>query len=162
MSEVTIRIAFQSHPCTNHTDGDFYLTDEGCGCSSCRCEEGDYCCGAVRQTQYCPECGAETEQPYCYPCNGEQCECGVRICSGDDVLYSGSVYARWVNGALVDYSGNGHPHLAGTYCLGDAAELFENVTTKEQAIEAIITHISNVDFHDGLGSSTDYYGIEAA
>jgi hypothetical protein len=60
----------------------------------------------------------------------------------------------------VEYTGAGHPHLSGSYCLGEAANLFENVTTKEQAIEAIVTHISNVDFEDGLGG--EYHGIGAA
>lgn len=161
MSEVKIRLSFQDHVCTNHTPSDFTLPDPDCGCSNCRCDEGGYCCHSERDGTYCSDCGGELERPCCYLCNGEDCGCGERVSSGDDVTYTGTVSAEWKDGKLIRYTGGGHPHLTGTYCLGSAAELFENVTTKEQAVEAVVTHISNVDFNDGLGSAGDYYGIEA-
>lgn len=166
MSEVRIKLTFEDHPCTNHSDHDYRGKDEDCEmCTSCRCEDGGYCCGTVRHSAYCPDCGCEVEREFCYACNGEECgncqEEGVEIPSGEDCTYSGVASARWVNGTLVEYYAIGHPHIMqASYCLGEAAPLFEGVTTKEQAVEAVVTHISNVDFGDGLGGT--YTGIGAA
>lgn len=162
MSEISIRLKFDRHPCTNHTDYEFRIPDTDCNCGNCQCDEGGYCCGDERVSAYCPDCGAEIERPYCYVCAGEDCGCGETIDALDDVAYSGTVWAKWINGALAEYRGSGHPHVqSGNYCLGNTAELFVGVTTKEQAIEAVVTHVSNVDFSDGLGGPNDYYGIEA-
>lgn len=163
MSEVKIRMKFNRHRCSNHTDIDFYLTEEDCEeCSNCRCEEGGYCCGHVRHSEYCPDCGDGISMPYCYPCGGGNCGCAITIDAERDVMYSGTVTATWRNGELIEYDGFGHPHLLGhnNYCLGEVANLFEGVTTTAQAIEAIVTHISNVNFNDGLGGSSEYYNIE--
>lgn len=165
-SEVKIRLTFRNHPCTNHTDGSVQLKDPECEtCGTCRCEEGGYCCGSTRHSQYCPDCGCEVEHEYCYQCSGEDCgncDDAESIGDGEDVTYSGVASARWVDGTLVEYYAYGHPHILGaSYCLGNAAPLFDGVRTQAQAVEAIVTHISNVDFHDGLGSMSDYHGIGA-
>lgn len=161
MSEVRVRIVFREHPCTNHTESDFQLANEDCEvCGGCMCGEYATCCGGIQRGQYCSDCGAEMEQPYCYPCNGEiheGCSRGIIIPESQDVLYTGTVYAHWKHGELIRYEGFGHPHLDGTYCLGEAAELFSGVFSVEKAIEAIVTHLSNVDFSDGLGGT--YNGI---
>lgn len=159
MSTVEVKLNFRSHLCTNHTLDDFTvdLCDD---CTRCRCEDDGYCCGEDRSSAYCPDCGCEIDRPICYACDGENCGCGTTIDAGEDVTYTGVVWAKWVNGTLTHYRGDGHPHLNGSYCLGSAAPLFENVVTKEQAVEAIVTHISNVDFNDGLGGP--YHAIEAA
>jgi hypothetical protein len=164
MSEVSIKIEFKHHPCTNHTTYDFHIPDSDCSeCGCCNCDAEGYCCGLERSGTYCSDCGDEIERPYCYSCAGEEHEgCGERIESEADVLYSGTVTAVWKHGELIQYRGYGHPHLQNSYCLGEAAPLFEDVTTEAQAIEAVVTHISNVDFGDGLGSASDYYGIEVA
>jgi len=163
MSEVSIKIRFESHVCTNHTCGDFRSAGECEECESCRCDREcypGYCCDEDRSTSYCSDCGCEVEFPYCYPCNGESCCEGETIEEGADVTFTGLVVATWKHGTLVSYNGSGHPHLNGSYCLGGAADLFVDVTTVEQAVEAVVTHISNVDFNDGLGGP--YTGIEVA
>lgn len=165
MSSVSIVLNFRAHPCTNHSDEPWNISDVDCSCASCHCDDDGYCCGNEwpRHYQYCPSCGGEIEHDPCYSCNGETCgDCGDSISPDDDVTYTGRVEASWRNGELCDYRGYGHPHLNGvnSYCLDECAPLFENVTTQAQAIEAVVTHISNVNFPDGLGGN--YSGIEKA
>lgn len=164
MSEVSIKLRFNDHPCTNLTDGYFRMPDKDCEnqCAQCRCDSQGYCCGEERNTDYCADCGHQIECPPCYPCNGEECSCGIEIPPDVDVTYTGNVQASWKNGELAFYRGNGHPHLDGSHCLGEVARLFENVTTTAKAIEAVLTHISNVDFHDAINGSGPYLGIEVA
>lgn len=166
MTTVSIRIDFQRHPCTNMSEYD-YETGECSDCNTCRCDEGDYCCGATRYTAYCPDCGSETDRPHCYACSGEPCgNCnsngdGESFPEGEDVTYTGVVSATWKNGELASYTGYGHPHLNGTYCLDQCAPLFVGVTTQGQAVEAVVTHISNVRFESGLENGP-YTGIGRA
>lgn len=165
MTEVSVKIAFRNHPVTNHTGSTFVMSDEDCEqCGRCRCEEGGYCCGETHHSAYCPDCGEGIEHPYCFVCEGESCgSCGNEIEPHAEIVYSGTVTATWKDGRLVTYKGSGHPHVQSyNYCLGEAAELFTDVTDTARALEAVITHVSNVDFSDGLGGASDYYGIEVA
>jgi len=158
-----IIITFQKHPCTNHTDGDYGVVEDDCEeCNLCRCDEPGYCCGNELYSAYCPDCGCEVERPSCNACNDESCgNCNkvIFVKRGDDVFYSGTVIAEWTNGALKTYEAtSGHPHLNATHCLGNAAPLFNDVTSKEMALEAVITHISNIDFNDAVGGTYDGIG----
>jgi len=160
-----VKITFHDHPCTNHTNGDWGAPDENCDdCGRCLCDSTGTCCQREHRSEYCPDCGCEIERPYCYACNDEHChscssDSGDTFQHGVDVFYSGTVTAEWVNGTLKNYSTTaGHPHLTrSSHCLGQAAPLFHDVHSQEKAIEAVVTHISNVDFYDGVGAP--YNGI---
>ena len=148
---VSVSLRFRRHVCTNMTGQSWTIGDEDCPCGVCVCGDAGSCCGEDCPTPYCPLCGDSVDQPYCYTCNGDTCGCGFVVPSGRDVYYSGDVHAEWRNGELYSYEGEGHPHIDGSsHCLGECAELFVGVTTEAQAIEAIVTHISNVDFSDAV------------
>lgn len=156
---IGVSLRFRRHMCTNMTDSSWTIGDSECSCRMCACDEVGSCCGEECGTPYCPYCGDSVDQPYCYACKGETCGCGVFIAKGANVYYTGDVHAEWRNGELYHYEGEGHPHIdSESYCLGECAELFVGVTTIPQAIEAIVTHISNVDFGDAV--SEDPTGIE--
>lgn len=153
-----IELSLKNHACQNLTNGDYGAenSDDCETCGHCRCEDSWECCRNELYSAYCPDCGRGAELPMCYTCNGETCgacEVGEHYPAGEPVYFTGKIIAEWNDqGALVSYkSTTEHPHITrSNHCINECAPLFQNVKTPSQAIHAILTHVSNINFYDAL------------